>query len=173
MKWQRNELLRERVIKFSDNIKFETNIFTKNPLIKGLRDVLAEGEVQFNSLQDIVDVTMDVSGIMICPCAITLEDVEVEFDIEIDEVFSFKRAEEYDAIKIKGDELDLAPLVFEYIMQEVPLKVVKEGEIIYPKGKGWEITTEKDYEKTKEETIDPRLEVFKNFKFDDDYKEEE
>ena len=172
MKWQRNELLRERVIKFSDDVVFETNIFTKNPLIRGLRDVLAKGEVQYNQVQDIVDVTMDVSGIMICPCAITLEDVDVEFNIEIDEVFSFKHAEEFDAIKIKGDQLDLAPLVFESILQEVPLKVVKEGEIIYPKGKGWEITTEKDFEKSRKEAFDPRLEVFKNFKFEDDDKEE-
>ena len=171
MKWQRNELLRERVIKFSEQVVFETDIFTKNPLIKGLRDVLAEGEVQYNQLQDIVDVSMDVSGIMICPCAITLQDVEVEFNIEIDEVFSFNKACEFDAIKIKGDQLDLAPLVFENIMQEVPLKVVKKGEIIYPKGKGWEITTEKDFEKSRDEQIDPRLEVFKNFKFDDDKEE--
>ena len=66
-----------------------------------------------------------------------------------------------------NDELNLTPILEDVVLQEVPLKVVKKGKIDYPKGKGWSVTTEKEYAKRKSEEIDPRLAVLKDYKFDD------
>ena len=167
MIWHKNELSTLKTINFCEYPVFESSNFIKNPLINELKDVVVEGTVNYNQQQDIINLTVHISGTMICPCAITLEDVDVDFDIDVDEVYSFLKANEYNAIKIKGDILDITPLVFENIMQEIPIKVVKEGDIVYPKGDGWEITTEKDYATSKDNEIDPRFAVLKDYKFDE------
>ncbi len=167
MKWHKKEMLTKKNIEFSENPIFKTNLFATNSLINGLKDIAVDGVISYNAEQDIATVSFDIGGIMVCPCAITLQEVEVPFNVEVDEVFSFLRADEYDAIPIKGEELNIGPLVFETIMQEVPLKVVKEGIIDYPKGDGWKITSEEEYAKSKEEKLDPRLAVLKEFKFSD------
>ena len=51
------------------------------------------------------------------------------------------------------------------ILMEVPLKVVKEGLIEYPKGNGWEVVRESD--QVEERPIDPRLAKLKDFKLDE------
>ena len=47
---------------------------------------------------------------------------------------------------------------------EVPLKVVKPGNITYPKGDGWEVMKEEDYRKEEKPAMDPRLAKLKEFK---------
>ena len=63
---------------------------------------------------------------------------------------------------MKKDIVDLTPVVFENIMLEVPMRVVKEDANIKSEGKGWKIldssTSEKD-----EEYIDPRLAKLKDY----------
>lgn len=49
---------------------------------------------------------------------------------------------------------------------EVPHKVVKEG-VEYPKGKGWEVVTEDDFNASKKNAIDPRLAKLKEFKIEE------
>ena len=60
--------------------------------------------------------------------------------------------------------MELLPVVFQLILMEVPLKVVKEGIKEYPKGKDWEVVKEEDYQKEKRKEIDPRLAKLKEFK---------
>lgn len=101
---------------------------------------------------------------MVVPCAITDEDVLVEFKTEDDPVFSFGKTDDEEAIEVKGDTVELMPVVYPLIMMEIPLKVVKPGLKDYPKGDGWEVLTEEEYLREKQSQIDPRLAKLRDYK---------
>ena len=104
---------------------------------------------------------------MIVPCSITLEDVEYDFHTKSLEVFSFEKTDDEDVHEVKGDVVELLPVIFQLIVMEVPMKIVKEGLTQYPKGDGWEVVKEEDYIKEKSKEIDPRLAKLKEFKLED------
>ncbi|WP_369813163.1 YceD family protein [Virgibacillus halodenitrificans] len=99
---------------------------------------------------------------MTLPCARTLVDVPYPFDIKADEVFTtssyYTEEEEEDEIHpVKGEVLDLTPLIKENILLEVPFRVFSDGENNQQgapkKGQDWEFVSEEK----KEKTIDPRF----------------
>ena len=82
-------------------------------------------------------------------------------------MFSFDKTNDEDVHEVKGDVVELLPVIFQLILMEVPLKVVKKGLKQYPKGDGWEVVKEEDYELSKKDEIDPRLAKLKEFKLED------
>ena len=139
MKWSRAELLQadKQTIDFTDTIAFDPAAFAKMHQIRGLQDVTVSGNIHYDTASERVFADLDIEGVMIVPCSITLEVVE------------------------------LLPVIFQLILMEVPLKVVKEGIKEYPKGDGWEVVKEEDYTKSKKDDIDPRLAKLKEFKLED------
>ena len=148
MKWSRMELLqaKDATIEFDEMIRFEPEVFSKMHQIRGLQDVTVSGNVHYEASSERVFADLDIEGVMIVPCSITLEDVEYDF---------------------QGDVVELLPVIFQLIVMEVPLKIVKEGLTQYPKGDGWEVVKEEDYIKEKSKEIDPRLAKLKEFKLED------
>ena len=55
------------------------------------------------------------------------------------------------------DELDLDDFLMSFIFPIVPIKVVKHEEIEYPRGDGWRVMTEAEFEESRKKQIDPRL----------------
>ena len=97
------------------------------------------------------------------PCALTLEEVDYPFEIESTEVFSFdKPSLDEDVHEVKKNIVDITPIIFQNIMAEVPLRVVKEGAKVKTEGEGWRIISTKE-EVTDQEIIDPRLAKLKNY----------
>ena len=78
---------------------------------------------------------LNVSGEFSIPCAITLDDVIVPFNTLIEE--------EIDQNKLNDEFfLDLLDVLWENIVLEIPVRVVKEGvksEDLH--GEGWELVT--------------------------------
>lgn len=169
MKWSKLELLQAEngTIEFEDKIDFEPAVFSKMHQIRGLQDVTVSGNVHYDVSSDRVFADLDIDGVMIVPCSITLEDVEYDFHTKSLEVFSFDKVDDKDVHETKGDVVELLPVIFQLILMEVPLKVVKEGLKQYPKGDGWEVVKEEDYERAKSDEIDPRLAKLKEFKLED------
>ncbi|MBV1708810.1 MAG: DUF177 domain-containing protein [Erysipelothrix sp.] len=81
------------------------------------------------------------------------------------EVFSFEKSdnEDEDVEVVKGDVIELFELVYQLILMEAPLKVVKPDLKEYPKGDGWEVIKEEDYVAAKKSEIDPRLAKLKDY----------
>lgn len=169
MKWSRLELLKakDNTIAFDEHIDFEPEVFSKMHQIRGLQDVTVSGNVHYDVARERVLADLDIEGVMIVPCSITLEDVEYDFHTKSLEVFSFEKTNDEDVHELKGDVVELLPVIFQLILMEVPLKVVKEGLKEYPKGDGWEVVKEEDYTKEKTKEIDPRLAKLKEFKLED------
>lgn len=169
MKWSKAELLQapNGTIELEDNLSFEPAVFAKMHQIRGLQDVTVSGNIHYDTECERVFAELDISGVMIVPCSISLEDVEYEFHTKSLEVFSFEKTNDEDVHEVKGDVVELLPVIFQLILMEVPLKVVKEGLKKYPKGDGWEVVKEEDYERAKRNDIDPRLAKLKEFKLKD------
>ena len=142
MRWSKLELLRasEHTITFDDSLSFDASAFSAMNQIRGLNDVRVSGKLRYDSDEDRVFADIEISGTMILPCAVH---------------------------EAKGDVVELLPVIFQLILMEIPLKVVK-NEVTYPKGNGWEVMKESDYQKQKKDEIDPRLAKLMEFKAEED-----
>ena len=169
MKWARNELLKasHKVISFDESLSFPKEALANFPQIRSLQEVNVSGDLHYEPREERVYVHLEIDGIMVVPCAITMEDVEYPFSCESDEVFSFLKEKGDDIHECKGDVVELLPVIFQLILMEVPLKCVKEGLKEYPKGDGWEVVKEEDYVKEAKDEIDPRLAKLREFKIDE------
>lgn len=103
--------------------------------VKSMEMVKVSGKI-FINYEDNIELDLNLKSSFIIPCAITLEDVHIPFDINIDE--------EIQENTLKDQfSLDLLDVLWENIVLEIPIRVVKEGaKLKSQKGNGWEIITE-------------------------------
>jgi len=91
-----------------------------------------------------------LTGEMILPDDITLEDVSVKFTSEIEENFSENCKPEEKNLEIIQNRLDITEFLWQNILVEIPLKVVSEkNEGLTLEGNGWRLITEEELEKEK------------------------
>ena len=132
-------------VTFEDFIIFDESYIEKSE-IKELKDVFVKGSIKKNS-NDLYSLDINVTGIMVLPCSISLENVDVPFNININEVLNeTSDFEEY--IKINDKYIDIIPIVWQNIVMEIPLKVVSPNlnrELF--NGDGWRLLTEDDINK--------------------------
>lgn len=97
-----------------------------------LEDVSVHGKAIIN-YEDEIELDLDLSGKMYLPCAISLEDVEVPFATKIEEIIGENNIN-------NNFYLDLSDILWENIVLEIPIKVVKEGVHLETSGgKGWSV----------------------------------
>lgn len=148
---------------FDEGLTFPSEMFEKYAHINNLKDILVHGTGNLDVKEKRLYVDMQITGIMLLPCALTLEEVEYPFTVYSTEVFSFEKPDpQEDVREVKKSIVDLTPAVFENIMLEVPMRVVKDEANIASEGKGWKMldnaATEKD-----DDYIDPRLAKLKEY----------
>lgn len=169
MKIARADLLRaeNNTISIDETICFEPEAFAQLHNIRSVPNVHVSGEIHYDVVSERAYADLSITGVMIVPCSITLDDVEVEFHTDMEETFSFIKCEDVDIHEVKGDVVELLPVIFQQILMEIPLKVVKPEIKEYPKGDGWKVIREEDLKAEKEREIDPRLAKFREFKAED------
>ena len=127
----------------------------KNTDIKKISPVKVDGFILNN--EETFELDINVSGVMILPCARTLKDVEYPFDININEVIG---ENDDNSLEIIQNRLEIFPIVWQNILVDVPLRVLapdaKEESL---QGDGWRLITQ-DNDK---EEIDPRLAKLKDY----------
>ncbi len=118
---------------------FNEEYLKQTDLIK-LDDVLIKGVINKNSLGDI-QINLNIEGVMVLPCAITLEPVNYPFSINVSESLDDIIKTE-DFLKKDENTLDILPIIWENILMEIPMKVVSENaDTSNLKGDGWEFVT--------------------------------
>ena len=165
MKWTRKEL--EQIgtpITFDEDALVEDGEFGDSVLIHGTKDVHVSGTGWLMEEEDRFACDLHISGKMICPDAITGDDLEIPFDTESQEVYSFVETDEEDIRVVKDEVIDLLPAVIDAIMLEVPISVTDADESEYPSGDGWVVMSEAEYQESRKDQIDPRLAKMKEFK---------
>lgn len=114
---------------------------------------------------DIAHIDFHIQTKLYLECAYTLEKVDypLDFHEELDFSFSDLYEEDENIIFVKGDVIDLHPFILGLIVTEIPMKVVKKGASLPKGGKGYEVITEEEYYKKKEENTDPRFSALDNW----------
>ena len=133
----------ERVISINETYTFVQEELKGTDLLK-LEDVKVVGELFKNSLGNI-ELNVDVDGVMVLPCAITLKPVDYPFSLtisgEIDELM-----EDLEENKRNfQNTIDILPIIWENILMEIPMRVVSNearDKDINLSGDGWKFITE-------------------------------
>ena len=160
MKWNLNYIQKyaKPSFKFNEKIKFEKNLITKITGLYNLENIEVEGVLRFLESTEHCFIEFNVKGIMKMKCALTNEDLDYEFNDSDSVTFSFSTSDsDYEIILAKGNTIDLTPFVWQLIVVNVPLKVVKKDIKLE---NNINLNTKNDI---KEDKIDPRLECLKNY----------
>ena len=115
-----------------------------NTDILKLDNVKINGEIFRNSLGNI-ELNLDVSGIMVLPCAITLKPVDYPFSINISGELQELMENIVENSTNFQNTIDILPIIWENILIEVPMRVVSpelKDKDINLSGDGWKFTTE-------------------------------
>ena len=109
--------------------------------VTSIDNVSIKGYIKLNALSEPY-LNLDVEGVMVIPCAITLKPVEYPFSIKIEgdlEEIADDNPEKYINSK---NSLDILPIIWENILMEIPMRVVSEGaDDVALEGDGWKFIT--------------------------------
>lgn len=165
LKWNLQWLVKQKNghFQFDEMLSFPSEMFHNLSQINGLKDVHVCGQGRLDTKNRQLYVDFQVEGQMILPCAVSLEDVDYPFHISSTAIFAFyKPTSEEDVIEVKKDVVELTPVVFQEIMMDVPMRVVKDGATLKTKGNSWKVLNDGDMQRD-EDDIDPRLAKLKDY----------
>lgn len=112
--------------------------------IRELKDACFKGNV-FKLYGGDYSIEGNLSGTMVLGDAITLEDVDYPFNIEISEEFDEFGKKNENNLKIIQNTLDITEFLWQNILVEIPLKVVSEkNKDLKLEGDGWRLITEEE-----------------------------
>jgi uncharacterized protein len=158
MKWTINQLqkYRSKEFPFDDYVNAD-EIMKIDKSIRAVSPIHVTGWADISSSK--VSFHLSIKGHLILPCSRTLVDVHYPIDVETIETFllnDFTYQGEEEVHQVKGDVIDLTPIIHEILLLEVPMQVFAEDsteEGAPQSGKGWEVIDEQD----KKNKVDPRL----------------
>ena len=133
-------------ISINIDVNFDEESLSKTT-IKKLIDTKFIGEIS-KLYDDEFNINGKLTGKMILPDDITLEDTTYNFDIDIDENFDITNEIDDNNLKIIKNTLDISNFLWQNILTEIPSKVVNEkNRNLTLEGNGWRLITEEDLKK--------------------------
>ncbi len=165
MQWSLSDLLNlpNGHLEFQEEMDFKPEDLVRFKRIRNITKASVSGSGHYEPSQNRLYLNLNIQGEMIVPCDITLEDVVLPFSTKEDVVYSLVEDSDPDIYPSVNGVVDTLPTVLQLIYLEIPLKVVKEGIVDYPKGENWEVIKEEEYERSKKEQPDSRLEKLKDY----------
>jgi uncharacterized metal-binding protein YceD (DUF177 family) len=130
-----------RKFNYSNTIEVDSDItftedYFKDTDIRDIKNAHVEGEFSINSLDEL-EANLSVSGTFILPNSVTLEDVSLDFNTEIEE--NYGNIDNF--FNKKQNSLDILSLIWENIVSEVPIRVTDGSEPKELNGDGWQYTS--------------------------------
>ena len=116
-----------------------------NSRIDELKNIKVDGNICLNENNELV-LDGKLSGIMVLKDDLTLEPVDYEFKTDFEEILN------------KNENiLDITDILWQNILVEIPSKVRSTSEDINLSGDGWRLISEEEYEKEKNKSNNPFL----------------
>ena len=139
----------DEVYSFSKDILDGTDIMS-------LDDVNIKGYMTSNSVDD-YDLDVNVSGVMVLPCSLTLKPVNYRFETKIEGNIDKLLGEINETLKKNQNRIDILPIIWENILLEIPIRVVSDDSAnLKLEGEGWKLITES------EKRLNPELQKLKD-----------
>ncbi|MFC4617238.1 YceD family protein [Camelliibacillus cellulosilyticus] len=161
--WSVPDLMKNpnRVFSIDESVSVD-DVKERDAEIRDISPVNVTGHAEME--RDVITFFLEITGRMILPCALTLEDVDYPFRIQTSEMFRLKGhpvigEHDVDVHEAQDQRIDLLPFIKEAILVEKPLRVVAGNAVDCPapKGEGWRMVTAAE----QEQRIDPRFEKLK------------
>ncbi len=161
LKWTVPELIKERNegLMIDETLSLQ-DLSSRDSEVRQILPVHVTGFAKIDRTKATFYLT--VTGEMVLPCSITLEDVPFPFRIQMSEAFLFNSTSEVDE-EDQADEvhdvldqtIDLVPYIEDAILVEKPIRVISEKakNMPRPTGEGWDFLTEEN----RKQQMDPRL----------------
>jgi uncharacterized protein len=160
MKWTIQQLNAQKHKGFTFDKTLDLSELKEQHLdIQAISPVQVKGEALFTG--DVITFPLEIQGVLTLPCSRTLVDVELPFDIHVNERFTVNESyltSDYgdeEIHPVEGDVINLLPYIKENILLQIPLQIFSEASVgeTLPSGKDWGIVTSEE----KKDRIDPRL----------------
>ncbi len=160
MKWTLSQLQKNRNKDFLiDEMVNLDEIKEIDQTIREVSPIHITGRADIDSKK--VTFHLRIKGSLILPCSRTLVDVNYPIDVETTETFLLRgfdyEADEEEVHQVKGEVIDLKPVLQEILLLEVPIQVFCDDgsseEGAPQSGQDWEVI----HEQEKTVKIDPRL----------------
>ena len=135
------------VTNLKENIDVDQNVDTSSldlssTNIRSLNNTYFKGKITRIS-DDTFSISGVLSGTMVLPDDVTLEDVNYNYEIQIDENFGENTENDENNIEIVQNTIDILPFLWQKIIVEIPLKVVNdENKNKTFEGNGWRLISE-------------------------------
>ena len=113
----------------------------KDSEIRKLNNVIFKGKI-FKDYDMNLILEGVISGVMILPDDVTLEDVECEFKGEVSENID-------EILKLEKNTIDILDILWQNILVEIPLKVRNSNSNVKFEGEGWRLISEDEYNNQK------------------------
>ena len=138
----------ELITNTEDKIIIDTDVFfDKEKLEKtNIRKLInTKFKGQITKIYDEFIISGNLSGTMILPDDITLEDTKYTFKSIIEDKIKENEENIENNLKIYQNKLDITDFLWQNILVEIPMKIVnKKNENKIIKGDGWRLTTEEE-----------------------------
>ncbi len=164
MKWSVSQLIKQgsKVFEIDETIDFK-NVVEDRDEIRQLSKIKVTGTGQLQAKKVVFQ--LHIEGTMTLACALTLDDVQYPFETDTVEIFVLD-SELYqdgeDEHLVTGTTVDLTPIIWQNVMLEKPLRVVKDGAYDEMEKRGIDIESEEEFEEAQAKSkpaVDPRLAV--------------
>lgn len=141
----RQELTAKGHQKFSEDVIFNPEEYSNNPILISVDRLKAEVESDYVS--DLVIVKIRLRGELTLRSTRSLKPVRYPLDVADETVYCFSDPglEDDNIVLLKEEELNLTPIFYSLMIASLPLKVLAEDEEDHLSGEHWEVITEEEY----------------------------
>lgn len=133
----------DEYIELNENVIYNEE-FAKSTDLIDLKETTIKGTISKDSIENIF-LNINIKGIMVLPCSITLKPVDYKFECNISGNIEELYEEIDKNVKKYENSIDILPIIWENILMEMPMKVVSEDlSDMKTEGNGWKLITEKE-----------------------------
>lgn len=145
----------DEYIDIDEYYTFNESYLSKTDLLR-LDNVHISGSITKDNLDNLI-LSLKIEGVMVLPCAVTLEPVDYPFTVKLEDNLE-ELLKEIDGNPQKLEKtIDILPIIWENVLMEMPMKVTSpKAKDIKMSGDGWKMVTEEKME------INPELEKLKD-----------
>ena len=130
------------VIELNQEVNISNELLSQS-LITELKNVNLNGDITLDE-DDNINLTGNLSGIMILKDDITLAPVEYQFNTDLEEILEKNK-----------NILDITDILWQNILVEIPSKVRSTDEDINLEGDGWRVISEEQFQKERNKSNNP------------------
>lgn len=132
-------------IDVNEAINIDKEVFKNTDIIE-LNNISLNGSIYVDAA-NIYHIDIDVDGVMVLPCSITLKPVDYKFSCKVEEEFDETELSNIKNDKISKNTIDILPIIWENIVLEIPLRVLSSDAYNTKiEGDGWKLVIDTDQE---------------------------